>query len=283
MDYSDIYNYNKFMTKQLPTKWISSPNLKLWADNALYRRSVDLTPLYIHRYVGPRNNQIFTSHDFWEMTYVFHGRGSLQCRDCYNLRNNVVILIPPNTDHYEFCQEPLDTLWLGLKGRRLRSLDRTRILFGEFSELDFVFERLWLTSERSNGLIGPELDALTSLALSRFVRLATESPQGNSPCIDEAIQWMHRHFDQPLNVSDLAYRFGYSEGYFYRIFKKQTGQTPIAFLTNTRIQHAVQVMKNTTLTLDRIARLVGYDDPLYFSRVFRNIVGCSPRKFRRTS
>jgi AraC-like DNA-binding protein len=270
------------MEKDIWSKWITSADPELWALDALNTRSEELTPLYVHRYLGLRNNKIFTSHDFWEMTYVFRGRGMLQTKKSYPLQSSVAFLIPPNMDHYEDCQEPMDTIWLGLKGRRLRGLEPSKILIGEFPELESAFERLWLSAEHPRGKIGPELDALTSLVLSQFIRLATEANHDTSPCIDEAIAWMHRHYDQPLTVADLAYRFGYSDGYFYRVFKKQTGTTPISYLANIRIQHALQFMKNTTLTIDRIARLVGFADPLYFSRIFKKVIGQSPRQLRKS-
>jgi len=179
-------------------------------------------------------------------------------------------------DHYEFSTEQMDTVWIGLEGNRLRDLNPKTLLVAKCPELEPTIEQLWLATERHLGQVGPELDALAGLTISQFIRHLKEDKECTSACIDQVIEWMHKHFDQPVTIANLAFKFGYSEGYFYRAFKRQTGTTPTSYLASIRIRHAIHAMRHTTLTVNRIARLVGYEDPLYFRRVFKKIVGQSP-------
>ena len=66
-----------------------------------------------------------------------------------------------------------------------------------------------------------------------------------------------------------------------RVFRKATGQTPIEYLVRLRIQRAMDMLRNTDLTVTEIALEVGFNDSNYFTRQFRRILGESPRSFRQ--
>jgi len=87
----------------------------LWGSNSLCRRSEELTPIYIRRYIGPRNICRPDRHSFWDMTFVFKGSGELHCPQGLPLRANTIFLIPPGIGHYEYAPQPMDTLWIGLE------------------------------------------------------------------------------------------------------------------------------------------------------------------------
>ncbi len=253
----------------------------LWTDCPLRRRSEELSTLYVRRYSGPRTVRKMTRHAFWEIGYVLSGGGELHCQHVHKLCRHTAFLIPPNMDHYEHSLESMDTLWVAMRGTRLTELSTDNPVIDVCPQLAKAFEDLWLTAERADAGCGVEMDALTTFILTRFLRLTQDSTAASAGCIDDAIGWLNRHFDQPITIAAVAGRFGCSEGYFYRTFRKQTGQTPVAYLTSIRMQHAIEAMRRTTLTIDRIARSVGYRDGLYFSRIFSKATGVSPTEYRR--
>lgn len=65
-----------------------------------------------------------------------------------------------------------------------------------------------------------------------------------------------------------------------RMFKHHTGLTPLQFLLNIRLSAAKNLLKDTNLTISEISSMVGYDNPLYFSRLFHKHVGITPRDYR---
>lgn len=245
------------------------------------QRSTAITPFYIDRYAGPRTFQRPSMHEHWELTYVFRGQVELIHRESHTLRQNSIALIPPYMDHYESAPNLADTLWIGIRGTTLDDLDRERPYFGNFPEMNGLFEDIWRTANRQQPLTGAELDALTAAALNRFFRLQSQDKNPANASIDDAIEWMHQHFDQQISVPKLAAKYGYSEGYFYREFKRRTGKTPTTYLTAIRMQQAVLSLRHTTMSIEEIARLVGYGDPLYFSRVFTKTIGIPPTTTRK--
>ena len=82
----------------------------------------------------------------------------------------------------------------------------------------------------------------------------------------------------PLNL--LARKIGRSEAQMLRIFRRDFGISPIAFLLEKKIEQAVLLLRNSSLSVKEIAAMLGFRDEFYFSRTFRDRTGLSPRDFR---
>uniref|UniRef100_UPI003AF56FDF helix-turn-helix domain-containing protein n=1 Tax=Bifidobacterium pullorum TaxID=78448 RepID=UPI003AF56FDF len=74
---------------------------------------------------------------------------------------------------------------------------------------------------------------------------------------------------------------GLSVGRFIRVFREATGLSPKRYLTSIRMSEARMLLESTDYPIAEVADIVGYDNPLYFSRVFRAHVGMSPSQCRQ--
>lgn len=86
---------------------------------------------------------------------------------------------------------------------------------------------------------------------------------------------------QPHRLETLASAAGVSVPHFCTLFRRLTGYAPIDFLIRQRVQAACKLLDTTSLSIAAIAANVGYEDPYYFTRCFRRIIGISPRAYRR--
>jgi AraC-like DNA-binding protein len=86
--------------------------------------------------------------------------------------------------------------------------------------------------------------------------------------------------DVATNLEQLAARTGFSPQHINRVFRRTLGVTPLRYLTRVRMERAAALLIHSELTVHAVARRVGYDDPYYFSRVFKQCYGCSPSKYR---
>ena len=106
-----------------------------------------------------------------------------------------------------------------------------------------------------------------------------------SSSVDQAVQQISRylleHYREPVELQNLACSFGISPTYLSTLFKKQYGMTPMKYLLNIRVERAKELIRSQPdIPLHEVAQLVGYDDPHYFSRIFRNTTGLAPSEFR---
>ncbi|HEY0827848.1 MAG TPA: AraC family transcriptional regulator [Bacilli bacterium] len=98
--------------------------------------------------------------------------------------------------------------------------------------------------------------------------------------IDKAITFIQNHFNDPLTVTQLAALTGLSDRQFYRLFTKQTGQTFMQYVQNTRINKSCELLRGTSRKIIDIANAVGYQDLKFFYAVFKKKTGTTPRQYR---
>jgi AraC-like DNA-binding protein len=98
--------------------------------------------------------------------------------------------------------------------------------------------------------------------------------------IKAAVEFIEVYYDQPLKVGDIAYEANLSPGRLAHLFREQTGNTPIGYLTNIRIERAKKLLLTTDKKLCNLYYEVGYNNQSYFARKFKEVVGMSPAQFR---
>mgnify|MGYP006268366381 CR=1 FL=1 len=103
------------------------------------------------------------------------------------------------------------------------------------------------------------------------------------PRVRHAMQVIEEHYGEPLNLSDIAATAGMGKSSFSQAFKEISGTTFIAYLTQCRLSAARRLLQQPELSISEIANLVGYDDPNYFSRLFKGQHGVTPANFRRST
>ena len=101
--------------------------------------------------------------------------------------------------------------------------------------------------------------------------------------IEEAKDYIREHYSNPeLSVEMLCGYLHMSPAYFSTVFKKETGQSYVNYLTETRLNKAVELLNETDDKTYMIAEKVGYQEQNYFSYVFKKRYGVSPTKYRGT-
>lgn len=98
---------------------------------------------------------------------------------------------------------------------------------------------------------------------------------------DRIALYLERHAGEGFSSRKLEREFFLSYKYLASVFKKEKGMSAGEYHTRLRIQRACGMLRATSLRISEISEAVGYPDPLYFSRVFRQIMGMGPREWRR--
>ena len=152
-------------------------------------------------------------------------------------------------------------------------------------------------SKRARELIGgamPLIDTKEikplSIAIEEINRgLITYSREEEKPAVSSYLQeemeharrYFSEHYNEAISIEDFAQSRGMSVSWFMRNFKQIAKVTPMQYILNIRINNAVTLLETTDYNVAEISAIVGYDNPLYFSRIFKKQRGVSPSDYRK--
>ena len=138
-------------------------------------------------------------------------------------------------------------------------------------------------------------EAIRAAARSPQLLAATASPppatQGEEhtiatifpdcPKLAAVFEFIERHYQDPINLSDVAQEAGYSPAYLTNLVQEETGFTIKRWIIERRMAQARTLLKTTPAAVRQIAERSGYSDPGYFTRQFRKFHGVSPQAWRQ--
>ena len=98
--------------------------------------------------------------------------------------------------------------------------------------------------------------------------------------IEQCIAYMNEHLNEPMQVATLASVANVSPSHFFALFKHRTGRSPMDYFTRLRMRQACRLLGSSSASVKEVATALGYDDPFYFSRVFKSVNHVPPSKYR---
>lgn len=99
--------------------------------------------------------------------------------------------------------------------------------------------------------------------------------------LQSAIEFITDNWNNEFYICDLARKCCVSESTLYHLFKKELGQTPIKFQNSIKINVAIEYLENQNYSIATISRLVGFHSENHFRKVFSEITGTTPLKYRK--
>lgn len=109
---------------------------------------------------------------------------------------------------------------------------------------------------------------------------SNERKQDEKDSISNTITYMRSKLAEKLTLEDLALMNNLSASHFSLLFKKSTGMSPLDYFIHLKLQHACLALITTEVKIKNIASDLGYDDPYYFSRLFKKYMKISPLQYR---
>ncbi|WP_407272036.1 helix-turn-helix domain-containing protein [Radiobacillus sp. PE A8.2] len=119
--------------------------------------------------------------------------------------------------------------------------------------------------------------------ISSIGMVASRSNHKSEAYLEDAVNFMAAHIGKPLKLEAVATHIGLSKQHVIHVFNQFTGMPPIDFFLRMKMQRASQMLDLSTLSVKEVGAAVGYDDPYYFSRVFKKVMGSSPSHYRRVA
>ena len=189
--------------------------------------------------------------------------------------------------------EPWEILWVHCRGplatefvRQIRYYGVPDADLGLDPEIrDRWVELVLAHDQREPGYevrVNTGLGALLGLVLFRLL-LHTVVPERERPLAAHRLQsYIQQHLREPITLADLARQAHLSPTHFARVFKQQFHVSPIYYVLQKRVALAGSLIAETSMPFKEISQAVGYDDPYYFSRLFKKMTGLSPTAYRHS-
>lgn len=121
--------------------------------------------------------------------------------------------------------------------------------------------------------------------LIKLARLFTENEKARSSPLDryikDAIGYMNENYHEELSVEGIAGHVKLNVSYFHKIFKQVTGDTPMDYLNNIRINKACMLLEKSDIPVIEICGFVGFNSRQYFSYIFKKHTGIAPVEYRK--
>lgn len=95
-------------------------------------------------------------------------------------------------------------------------------------------------------------------------------------------QYIETHLEKTFRVGDICKEFGYGKSYLSRLFVSQTGETLAAYAVRMKIDRAKQLVREGSMNFAQISAQLSFDNPQYFSRVFKRVTGMTPSEFKNS-
>jgi len=269
------------------------------AEYKFERFSNPAFPVYLSVQSGRRTLAQIHYHTSAEIMQVMEGRVRLFAdgtnREC---EKGEIILIPPSAVHevvsltedaairgvvYEpSLTETADASMLFGAGRRMQyavgvheegypelcsCLERIQSFYGE----DSVSARMQIIS----GLLQAEA------VLIRLFDLEESAASREYQKLQPVLQYMREHYAEKISISQLSSLIHVCDDRLIRLFKQVTGETPVAYLTNLRMEACLRLLSSTEDSIASIAEQTGFGSDTYMTRVFRQRLDTTPGKYRR--
>lgn len=127
-----------------------------------------------------------------------------------------------------------------------------------------------------------ELEQLQVLMIKEYCKVVREvSTEGYHGIVKQAIEYINLNFSKELSLPFIADIINVSPSHLSKKFKKETGFTVTEFINKKRIQEAKRLLQISEHSITDIAILIGFEDPGYFTSVFRKLVGITPREYMK--
>jgi len=236
-----------------------------------------------------------SNHAEGVLVYCTAGKGSYRSGESEWQIAKGDLLYAPALSHHAYwadTHEPWTIFWMHLSGDALPEYekilglrDRGPVLhIGIQPDVISEFERLIGHPQPAGG--GPcHWLGIQTTALSVLGRIA-ELPSNISEIATEyqvirkSMQMMMDALDQSYDANRFAREAGYGTRHFNRMFRHVAGMPPSEWFAIRKIQRARSLLSIPNILIKEVAAQLGYDDPLYFSRVFRRITGTSPQNYQ---
>ena len=225
------------------------------------------------------------THDHWELVYCTGGQGSFRFENgtVMNYEAGEVVVIPPREVHANSSGEGFTNIHITMSDPSFPYKTAFRIADDEEGNVKMAFQQakyFYMGDIKNAELV---LAALGDLIVSYMI-VCRSNAEFSEP-VEKIRASIRRNYSRPdYALDEVMHSMPFHYDYLRKLFKKEVGVSPLEYMTALRMKNAetlLTAMWTNEYSITEIAQMCGFEDALYFSRVFKKYYGCAPSNFSR--
>lgn len=237
-----------------------------------------------------RTNNL-TGRDDWYLLYVISGnlRVKAEAGDIICTAGNFLIF-PPNRpySYYHDRHEEIECYWIHFSGSDVEKA-LMQYSFGIFPEVNTVVHDLVINARYSNifnafsqndRFRDRELSILFDRLLLSLAKRISGAHSART-VLTKSLNYINSNYNTDIYIPDLAALENLSLSRYNTVFREVTGMSPSGYIKQLRLSAACEFLLSTDLPINLIGEYVGYHNPYFFSKIFKQNIGMSPTEYRR--
>ncbi len=252
----------------------------------------------------------YHDHDFTEFTYILSGKGRYFVDGItYDVEAGDVIFCNPGVKHQNIMlnmKEPTVEFFAGFKGFHFKNMPPDSIVLKDGGHVirtnaetkQEISRRCFeMIAENEANQVGKYFMLKSHLMqiLLLIIREITEvedstqnrcnfESYNKSYAVKKIINYLNENYESKISLDQIAHNMYLSPVYISKIFKEETGESPINYLIKIRLEKARDILLGDEGgSIKNIANSVGYDDVYHFSKLFKKYYGTSPLYYKKTA
>ena len=220
-------------------------------------------------------------HTEWELVYYRSGniRGTVGS-DWYEMEPGTMLATPPLTAHSEIARTAYSNYHVTIDAPSVHPWP-----IQNMDDADGEMERIFASIVRECRMDSGHRKEMLALLLRQLdiaierARQSRHQPE-TEKLVSQAARIMDERFASKLQITDVAREIGASPSALRRQFVLGRGKSPMAYLQDVRVRHAIDLLRSSNLILETIASMCGYDSASHLSRHIKRAAGKSPGQLR---
>lgn len=275
---------------------ISANSLSNWVDSGIRDNEKYLM-------VNSCGYQKFVTRDFsisrangrvdFQLIYIINGKGRFTFGNTEReIGEGHIILYKPNEPQnyrYYFTDKP-ELYWVHFTGNAVYDIlselylnSQVSYFVGMDNDCVDLFKKMIFELNMKRPSYGYYTSAYMMELMAHFSRLAWARKHETvllDDDIKKTITLMHSNYNAKYTICDYAKDCNLSESRFIHKFKASTGKTPVQYIMQIRMNEAKDLLSYSSLNISEVSSIIGYENPLYFSRIFKRETGMSPSEYK---